>query len=207
MSEKELIDEAMTLIVAGHETTASGLNWTWYLLSQNPEAEARLHAEIDAAAGEGRARASRRWSSSRTRRTWSTRRCACIRRAGCCRAARSTPDTLGGLRSAGRHRRAALPLSTAPPSALLEGARRVPARALRRRRTKPSVRVSPTCPSRRAPGIASARRSPCMKCTCTYIRWRAATGCATCPTGRSSSKRRSTCAPNIPLMMKLERRT
>jgi enediyne biosynthesis protein E7 len=50
MSEKQLIDEAMTLIVAGHETTASGLNWTWYLLSQNPEAEKRLHAEIDAAA-------------------------------------------------------------------------------------------------------------------------------------------------------------
>ena len=50
MSERELIDEAMTLIVAGHETTASGLNWTWYLLSQNPDAEALLHAEIDAAA-------------------------------------------------------------------------------------------------------------------------------------------------------------
>jgi cytochrome P450 len=50
MSERELIDEAMTLIVAGHETTASGLNWTWYLLSQNPDAEKRLHAEIDAVA-------------------------------------------------------------------------------------------------------------------------------------------------------------
>jgi enediyne biosynthesis protein E7 len=49
MGERELIDEIMTLIVAGHETTASGLNWTWYLLSQHPEAEARLHAEIDAA--------------------------------------------------------------------------------------------------------------------------------------------------------------
>ncbi|TLY80478.1 MAG: cytochrome P450 [Gammaproteobacteria bacterium] len=49
MSERELIDEVMTLIVAGHETTASGLNWTWYLLSQHPQAEARLHAEIDAA--------------------------------------------------------------------------------------------------------------------------------------------------------------
>jgi enediyne biosynthesis protein E7 len=48
MSERELIDEAMTLIVAGHETTASGLNWTWYLLSQDPRAEALLHAEIDA---------------------------------------------------------------------------------------------------------------------------------------------------------------
>jgi cytochrome P450 len=40
----------MTLIVAGHETTASGLNWTWYLLSQNRDVESRLHAEIDAAA-------------------------------------------------------------------------------------------------------------------------------------------------------------
>jgi enediyne biosynthesis protein E7 len=49
MGERELIDEVMTLIVAGHETTASGLNWTWYLLSQHPAAEARLHAEIDAA--------------------------------------------------------------------------------------------------------------------------------------------------------------
>lgn len=48
MSERELIDEIMTLVVAGHETTASGLNWTWYLLSQYPEVEARLHAEIDA---------------------------------------------------------------------------------------------------------------------------------------------------------------
>jgi cytochrome P450 len=48
MSDRELIDEAMTLIVAGHETTASGLNWTWYLLSQNREAERLLHAEIDA---------------------------------------------------------------------------------------------------------------------------------------------------------------
>jgi cytochrome P450 len=50
MSERELIDEIMTLIVAGHETTASGLNWTWYLLAQHPQVEAKLHAEIDAAA-------------------------------------------------------------------------------------------------------------------------------------------------------------
>ena len=49
MGERELIDEIMTLVVAGHETTASGLNWTWYLLSQHPEVESRLHAEIDAA--------------------------------------------------------------------------------------------------------------------------------------------------------------
>ena len=50
MGERELIDEVMTLIVAGHETTASGLNWTWYLLSQHPQIEARLHAEVDGTA-------------------------------------------------------------------------------------------------------------------------------------------------------------
>jgi enediyne biosynthesis protein E7 len=48
MNERELIDEVMTLVVAGHETTASALNWTWYLLSQHPEVEAKLHAELDA---------------------------------------------------------------------------------------------------------------------------------------------------------------
>jgi cytochrome P450 len=49
MSERELVDEIMTLVVAGHETTASGLNWTWYLLAQHPRVEAKLHAELDAA--------------------------------------------------------------------------------------------------------------------------------------------------------------
>jgi len=50
MSERQLIDEIMTLVVAGHETTASGLNWAWYLLSQHPDVDARLHAEVQAAA-------------------------------------------------------------------------------------------------------------------------------------------------------------
>src|SRR6185437_14055280 len=44
-------DEALTLFLAGHETTANALTWTWYLLSQNPEAEARFHAEIDRVLG------------------------------------------------------------------------------------------------------------------------------------------------------------
>ncbi len=47
MGEREMIDEVMTLVVAGHETTATGLNWTWYLLAQHPDIEARLHAELD----------------------------------------------------------------------------------------------------------------------------------------------------------------
>lgn len=47
MSDAQLRDELMTIFLAGHETTANALTWTWYLLSQNPEVEAKLHAEID----------------------------------------------------------------------------------------------------------------------------------------------------------------
>jgi cytochrome P450 len=47
MSDKELIDEVLTLIVAGHETTAAALTWTWYLISQHPEAQAQLQEEAD----------------------------------------------------------------------------------------------------------------------------------------------------------------
>jgi cytochrome P450 len=47
MTDRQLRDEAMTIFLAGHETTANALAWTWYLLSQHPEVEARLHAEID----------------------------------------------------------------------------------------------------------------------------------------------------------------
>jgi cytochrome P450 len=50
MTDKEIVDELTTLIVAGHETTASALNWIWYLLSGHPAVEAKLHAEIDASA-------------------------------------------------------------------------------------------------------------------------------------------------------------
>jgi cytochrome P450 len=48
MTNEEVRDEALTLFLAGHETTANAMTFTWYLLSQNPEAEAKLHAELDA---------------------------------------------------------------------------------------------------------------------------------------------------------------
>lgn len=54
MTDKQIRDEALTIFLAGHETTANALAWTWYLLSQNPEAEARLHAELDAVLDGGR---------------------------------------------------------------------------------------------------------------------------------------------------------
>ncbi len=47
MSDEQLRDECMTLFLAGHETLATAMTWTWYLLARNPAAAARLHAEVD----------------------------------------------------------------------------------------------------------------------------------------------------------------
>jgi cytochrome P450 len=51
MSANELRDQVLTFLMAGHETTALALSWTWYLLSQNPEAENKLHQELDTVLG------------------------------------------------------------------------------------------------------------------------------------------------------------
>lgn len=51
MTDKQIHDEAITLFLAGHETTANALTWTWYALSQNPEVEARFHEELDEVLG------------------------------------------------------------------------------------------------------------------------------------------------------------
>lgn len=51
MSDQQLRDEMMTLFLAGHETTANALAWTWYLLAEHPDVEARLHEEIDGTLG------------------------------------------------------------------------------------------------------------------------------------------------------------
>ena len=57
MTDVQLRDEAMTLFLAGHETTANALTWTWYLLSRHAEVEARLHEEVDRVLGGRRATA------------------------------------------------------------------------------------------------------------------------------------------------------
>lgn len=46
MSDKQLQNEAITLLVAGHETVASGLAWTWYLLAKYPDIAANLQSEL-----------------------------------------------------------------------------------------------------------------------------------------------------------------
>jgi cytochrome P450 len=48
MTDTQIRDESMTIFLAGHETTANALSWTWYLLSQHPEIEARFWLEIGA---------------------------------------------------------------------------------------------------------------------------------------------------------------
>jgi cytochrome P450 len=47
MSDAQLRDEVMTLFLAGHETTALALSWSWYLLATHPEVEQKFHAELD----------------------------------------------------------------------------------------------------------------------------------------------------------------
>jgi cytochrome P450 len=51
MSAQEVRDQIITIFLAGHETTAMAMTWTWYLLSQHPAEEAKLHAELEAVLG------------------------------------------------------------------------------------------------------------------------------------------------------------
>jgi cytochrome P450 len=52
MSDKQVRDEAMTLFLASHETTALALSWTWYLLARHPEAAEQLRTEVDRVIGD-----------------------------------------------------------------------------------------------------------------------------------------------------------
>jgi cytochrome P450 len=51
MSDRQVRDETMTIFLAGHETTANALAWTWHLLGQSREAEAAMHDEVDRVLG------------------------------------------------------------------------------------------------------------------------------------------------------------
>lgn len=53
MTDVQIRDEALTLFLAGHETTANAMTWTWYLLSQNPDKADKLHAELDRVLAQG----------------------------------------------------------------------------------------------------------------------------------------------------------
>ena len=143
MSDEQVRDEALTLFLAGHETTAIALTWTWWLLSQNPEAEARLHAELDATLS-GRAPSIEDLpnlpytqavvsESIRLRPpAWAIGRTAVADH-------RANDVPIGG-----RLDRRGLAVAPAPRSSLVARARGLPARTLARRRDRTSpVRVHP----------------------------------------------------------------
>ncbi len=54
MTPAQVWDEALTIFIAGYDTMATAMMWTWYLLSEHPEAEAKLHAELDEALQDSR---------------------------------------------------------------------------------------------------------------------------------------------------------
>ena len=47
LPDRQVRDEVVTILMAGHETTANALTWTWHLLAESPDVEAELHAELD----------------------------------------------------------------------------------------------------------------------------------------------------------------
>ncbi|CAL9225451.1 unnamed protein product [Arabidopsis halleri] len=53
IDDRQLRDDLMTMLIAGHETTAAVLTWAVFLLSQNPEKIRKAQAEIDAVLGQG----------------------------------------------------------------------------------------------------------------------------------------------------------
>ena len=162
MSERELIDEVMTLVVAGHETTASGLNWTWYLISQYPEVEKRLHAELDAIPDQPAASLSQMESLSYTHQVidealrlyppgWLLSRRAI------------GPDTLSGYEiPAGTDVFLSPTSSTATRGTGRNRTRSAPSASTRN--TRPSGRVLRTCPLPQGHATASAKRSRSTRC-------------------------------------------
>jgi cytochrome P450 len=54
MNDRQLRDEVMTMLLAGHETTSLALSWTYYLLSQHPDIERSIADEVDRVIGDGR---------------------------------------------------------------------------------------------------------------------------------------------------------
>ena len=170
MSDRELIDEVLTLIVAGHETTASALNSMWYLLARNPDAERKLHRELDAAP---------EWLRASLTEIESLGYAHSV----CDESMRMYPpgwllsrraieaDVLGGYDIAGRHRRFALALCAASTSAVLALAGEFSAGALRRRaRTGATalcvhaIRCRPATLHRRSAGDVRNAGAPLQVC-------------------------------------------
>ena len=153
MTEQQLRDEVITLLLAGHETTALALSWTWYLLSQHPEVDAKLTAELREVLG-GRAPTVSDLPRLRYAEQVVTEAMRIYPPAwGFGREALADCE-IGGYAIPRRHHGHRQSLGVAPQSALLRGPDRVPSRALGATTSPPRCRASPT--SRSAAGRASA---------------------------------------------------
>ena len=93
-----LVDELMTLLVAGHETSAATIAWAWSLLARHPRVQEELRAEVDGVCGE-EPRLRRTCGASISRTGSCTRPCGSIRRCGCSRAAPSRTTSSLATRS------------------------------------------------------------------------------------------------------------
>ena len=82
MTDQQLRDEVMTMLLAGHETTALALSWAWFLLASHPEAQAKLHDEVDHVLAGQAADCSRRASTRLHQQGRSRDHAACTRRRG-----------------------------------------------------------------------------------------------------------------------------
>jgi cytochrome P450 len=146
MPDRQVRDEVLTLMLAGHETTANALAWTWLLLDRNPAVADRLHAELDAVSDAAPAGAlpadlpyrmrgsSGRSAGSPSGRSTSRRRAS--------RGARTSPSGWAGASASG---------SPSPGPRRRSPSRRWPGTG--RRRWSPAIRSS------------CDQRSPCAPCT------------------------------------------
>ena len=82
MTDQQLRDEVMTMLLAGHETTALTLSWAWFLLASHPETQTKLHEEIGPCPWRTPAGCVGRWHNWPTPTTSCAKPCACIRLPG-----------------------------------------------------------------------------------------------------------------------------
>ena len=159
LSPEHLHDEAVTLLIAGHETTGATLAWAWHLMAQHPEIGDRLAAEVHAVVGEAPPESQRLTEAGRAPGS-SPRRCVCTRPRLPSRARRRSPSYSVAICAEG-HAADGRDVVRASRRALVGPATGIPARAL-----GPGALVRPTkvCVLPVAPGVAlacaSARSSP-----------------------------------------------
>ena len=160
MSEKQLVDNLVTFLAAGHETTAKALTWTLYLIARAPQWQERILAEIDAVVGAGEpigaehlerlARHARGAEGGHAPLSAGARHDAPGRRGH-----RAGPET-----DQGRHAHRHSHLRGAPAPEAVGGPGSLRPRALRARARGAATRARSSCRSASARAPASAARSP-----------------------------------------------